>query len=82
MPTGFVLISCENSHEDYVIEQLKKIDVVKEIQGVFGMYDIIIKIKVDDKDIFTKIISTKIRKIDKLKSTLTLMVSNPESDYL
>ena len=82
MPTGFVLINCENSHEDYVIEQLKKIDVVKEIQGVFGMYDIIIKIKVDDKDIFTKIISTKIRKIDKLKSTLTLMVSNPESDYL
>ena len=46
------------------------------------MYDIIIKIKVDDKDIFTKIISTEIRKIDKLKSTLTLMVSNPESDYL
>jgi len=26
MPTGFILISCENSHEDYVIEQLKKID--------------------------------------------------------
>ena len=46
------------------------------------MYDIIIKIKVDDKDIFTKIISTEIRKIDKLKSTLTLMVSNPEGNYL
>ncbi len=82
MPTGFVLISCENYYEDYVIEQLKKIDAVKEIQGVFGMYDIITKVKVDDKDIFTKIISTEIRKIDKLKSTLTLMVSNPESDYL
>ena len=82
MSTGFVLISCETSHEDYVIEQLKKIDAVKEIQGVFGMYDIIIKVKVDDKDIFTKIISTEIRKIDKLKSTLTLMISNPEGNYL
>ena len=49
---------------------------------MFGMYDIITKIKVDDKDIFTKIISTQIRRIDKLKSTLTLMISNPEGDYL
>jgi len=78
MPTGFVLINCETSHVNYVIEQLKKIDTVKEIQSVFGIYDIIIKVKVDDKDIFTKIISVKIRTIDKLKSTLTLMVSNPE----
>jgi DNA-binding Lrp family transcriptional regulator len=82
MSTGFVLISCETSHADYVIEQLKKIDAVKEIQGVFGIYDIIIKVKVDDKDIFTKIISTEIRKIDKLKFTLTLMISNPEGNYL
>ncbi len=82
MPTGFVLINCETSHVNYVIEQLKKIDTVKEIQGVFGIYDIIIKVKVDDKDIFTKIISVQIRTIDKLKSTLTLMVSNPEGDYL
>ena len=64
MPTGFVLINCETSHEDYVIEQLKKIDAVKEIQGVFGMYDVIIKIKVDDKEIFTKIISVQVRTID------------------
>jgi DNA-binding Lrp family transcriptional regulator len=82
MPTGFVLINCETSQVDYVIEQLKKIDAVKEIQGVFGMYDILTKIKVDDKDIFTKIISTQIRRIDKLKSTLTLMISNHEGDYL
>ena len=82
MPTGFVLINCETSHVDYVIEQLKKIDAVKEIQGVFGMYDVIIKIKVDDKDIFTKIISVQVRTIDKVKSTLTLMISNPEGNYL
>ena len=82
MPTGYVLINCGKSHVDYVIEQLKKIDAAKEIQGVFGMYDIITKIKVDDKNIFTKITSTHIRRIDKLKSTLTLMISNPEGDYL
>ncbi len=82
MPAGYVLINCENSGADYVIEQLKKIDVVQEIQEVFGTFDIIIKVKDDDKNIFTETISTQIREIDKLKSTLTLMISNPEGEFL
>ena len=49
---------------------------------MFRIHNIIIKIKVNDKDIFTKIKSAEICKIDKLKSTFTLMISNPEDDYL
>jgi len=82
MPTGFVLINCNTDNIDYVIAQLKKIDEVKDIQGVFGTFDILIKVKVDDKDTFTNIISSKIRNIDKLKSTLTLMIANPDGNYL
>lgn len=78
MPTGYVLIHCQTSYENYVIKQLKKIDTVKDIQGVSGIYDIIIKIKTNDKITFTEAISTHIRTIDKLKSTITLMVANPE----
>ena len=51
---------------DYVIEQLKKIDAVKYVQGVFGTFDILIKVEVDVKNIFNKIISTQIQKIKKL----------------
>ncbi len=80
--TAYVLIHCQNSHENYIIEQLKKIDAVKEIQEVFGIYDIVIKIKANDTKMTTDIISTQIKTIDKLKSALTLMVSNPEGDYL
>jgi hypothetical protein len=43
MPIAYFLIYCHHSSEDYVIEQLKKIDIVKNIQEVFGIYDIIIK---------------------------------------
>ena len=35
MPTGYVLINCESSHVDYVIDHLKKIDEINDIQGVF-----------------------------------------------
>ena len=79
---GFVLINCGESHINNIIEQLKKIDAVKDIQKVFGIYDIIVKVKTDKKNIFTEIVSSQIRKIDKLKFMLTLMVSNPEGDYL
>ena len=80
MPVGYVLIHCRNSCENYVIEQLKKIDTIKEIQGVFGIYDILIKVETNDKETFIETISSQIRTIDKLKSTLTLMISNPNGD--
>jgi len=60
------LINCKKFYVNYVIEQLKKIDVVKYIQGVFGTFDIIIKVDVDVKNIFNKIISTQIQKIKKI----------------
>ncbi|MBA4717776.1 MAG: Lrp/AsnC ligand binding domain-containing protein [Nitrosopumilus sp.] len=73
---------CRNSCENSVIEKLKKISTIKEIQGVFGIYDIIIKIETNDKKTFIETISSQIRTIDKLKSTLTLMISNPDGEYL
>lgn len=81
MTTGYVLVNCDNSDAEHVIEQLKKIDSVIEADGVFGTYDIIVKVEVDDKNAFSKILSTQIRTIDKLKSTLTLMVSDPDGEF-
>jgi DNA-binding Lrp family transcriptional regulator len=80
MPIAFALIQCDTLAVDNVIEQLKKIDSVKEIQGVFGVYDIIIKVQPKDTKTIPEIISTQIRKIDKLKSTLTLTISNPDGE--
>jgi DNA-binding Lrp family transcriptional regulator len=80
MSIAFALIQCDNLAVDNVIEQLKKIDSVKEIQGVFGIYDIIIKVQTKDTKTIPEIISTQIRKIDKLKSTLTLTISNPDDE--
>jgi DNA-binding Lrp family transcriptional regulator len=80
MSIAFALIQCDNLAVDNVIEQLKKIDSVKEIQGVFGIYDIIIKVQTKDTKTIPEIISTQIRKIDKLKSTLTLTISNPDGE--
>ena len=48
---------------------------VVEVSGVFGVYvDIIVRISSDDMDKLREIITWNIRKIDKVRSTLTMIV--------
>ena len=45
-----------------------------EIQGVYGVYDIVLKLTSDDIDSLRSTITNKIRKITSVQSTLTMMV--------
>lgn len=73
MATAYVLINCELGSEQAVIKQVKAIDGIIEVRGVFGAYDILIKIETASVERLREIITWKIRKIDKIRSTLTLM---------
>ena len=70
---AYVLINCDLGYEEYVIDALKNIEDVKEIQGTFGAYDIIAKVDNSKIDTLRETITWKIRKIDRIRSTLTLM---------
>ena len=74
MATAYVLINCDLGHEKQIIEELKHISDVKEIHGTFGAYDILTKVESDQISTLRETMTKKIRKIDKVKSTLTLMV--------
>jgi DNA-binding Lrp family transcriptional regulator len=71
--TAYVLINCELGSEEAVIDALKNIEDVKEIHGTFGAYDIIAKVDNSKIDTLRETITWKIRKIDRIRSTLTLM---------
>lgn len=73
MATAFVLLNCELGSEQNVINQVKTMDGVKEVKGVFGAYDILVKIETASVERLREIITWKIRKIEKIRSTLTLM---------
>lgn len=73
MTTAFVLINSELGKEDDIIENLKHMDSVKEVHGTFGAYDVVAKIEHDEKDKLREVITWGIRKIDHVRSTLTLM---------
>jgi len=59
--------------EESIIQQLMKLDGVIEVHGTFGAYDILAKIESSTVELLREIISRKIRKLDKIRSTLTLM---------
>ena len=72
MSQAFVLINCELGSEEKIIEELKALSDVKSVQGTFGAYDIIVEIESKSVEQIRETITWKIRKIEKIRSTLTL----------
>ena len=70
MAVAYVLINCELGSEEAVIAELKAIESIKEVHGA---YDILVKIESSLVEALRETITWKIRKISKIRSTLTLM---------
>ena len=73
MATAFVLINCDLGFEEQIIEELKHLSDVKDVHGTFGAYDILAKVESDKISTLRETIMWKIRKIGRVRSTLTLM---------
>ena len=71
---AFVLINTEIGAEEEVINELKKIGNVKEAYVVYGVYDIVAKVEADSMDKLKEIVSWRVRRLDKVRSTLTMLV--------
>ena len=74
MPAAFVLINAEIGGEDEVLESLRKIKGVEEAYMVYGVYDIVAKIKAESHDELTKVVTLRIRRLNKVRSTSTMIV--------
>ena len=78
MPTTYVLLNSDLGSDESIINEVKQVladeDIKFEVQGVYGVYDIILKLSSNDSENLRSIITNKIRKISKIQSTLTMMV--------
>jgi DNA-binding Lrp family transcriptional regulator len=74
MPKAFVLINTEIGSETDVLKDLKKIEGVEEAFSVYGVYDIIAKVTADTMDKLKEIVTWRIRRLDKVRSTLTMII--------
>lgn len=72
---AFVLINCTLGSEAKVMEQLSDLNYIEKAYRVYGVYDIMAKVKANDKeDLQRKVLL--IRRLDEIKSTLTLIEMN------
>ena len=79
MPTAYVLLNSDLGSDETIITKVKEIldneqNIKYEVQGVYGVYDIVLKISSDNTENLRSVITNNIRKIDKVQSTLTMMV--------
>lgn len=86
MPTTYILINSDLGSDVEIIKKIKQIldnesGIQYEVQGVYGVYDIIVKITANSMDLLRSIITNKIRKIDKVYSTLTMMVIEEQEKF-
>ena len=72
METLYILINCDLGSEVDIIKELMKSPEVKEVRGTYGVYDIFAKVLGDTKETMETIVTHKIRRIPKIRSTVTL----------
>lgn len=80
MPTAYVLINCDLGSEEEILKELRRLTEVVELSGVYGVYDIIVKIRADSMDKLRETITWHVRRIDKVRSTLTMIVIEGQGD--
>ena len=73
MATAFVLLNAELGTEIEVLNGLKMIDEVKETHLIYGVYDIIARIEADTMDDLRKVIGWKVRRLTRVRSTITMI---------
>ncbi len=74
MNISYVLIVCEVGAEKSILAELKSLESVKEISGLFGSYDIIVKLEAISEEELKDIVVSKIRNLKNIRTTLTLTV--------
>jgi DNA-binding Lrp family transcriptional regulator len=73
MPTAYILINCDLNSETKIIEELKGLPELVEISKVVGSYDMVAKVTADTVEKFKEVIDLRIRGIEQIRSTLTLI---------
>jgi len=81
MPTAYFLLNVALNHEAEVIDEVKRILTTQqainfEIQGVYGVYDIVVKITADSDDKIRHLALEKIKSIKNIQSAITMMVND------
>ncbi len=71
---AIVLINLKPDIEEGINEKLSGYPEVTEVHGLYGIYDIIVFVEAESMSDLKDVINTKIRRLEAINSTLTMIV--------
>jgi DNA-binding Lrp family transcriptional regulator len=74
MPKAFIFVNVVSGSETEVLKRIREVPEIKEAFLTYGVYDIVAKAETESMDRLTEVITSKVRGLDKIKSTLTTIV--------
>ncbi|MHA2297804.1 MAG: Lrp/AsnC ligand binding domain-containing protein [Candidatus Hodarchaeales archaeon] len=75
MSSAYVMINTRIGTEKKVLKEIKNLSRVKEATHVYGDYNIVCRVESNNKTSLDSFILEKIRKMDMIRATLTLIVA-------
>lgn len=84
MATAYILLNTKPNSETKIISDIGEIvkgssHIGYEVQGVYGVYDIVVKIGCKDMEEVRRMLS-KIRRVDQVISTITMLVNEAQEE--
>jgi len=70
---AFVLLNSELGQESKIIEALEGVDEIKNVYSLYGIYDLLLEMEAETMDQIKEVVFNKVRRLDNVKSTITLL---------
>ena len=70
---AYILLNTELGKEAEVIKALSGVNEIKAIFYLYGIYDVIIEVEADTMDKVKEVVFNHVRRLDNVKSTITLI---------
>lgn len=70
---AYVLINTELGQEQTVVEALSRVPEIKGVHSLYGIYDVIAQVEAESMDKVKEIVFNKIRRLQTVKTTITLI---------
>jgi DNA-binding Lrp family transcriptional regulator len=75
MTSAFLFINAELLFIEDVINKLKEVPEIVDVYRVQGIYDLIVKVNSDSEEKLKELISERIRRIDRITGTVTVIIA-------
>jgi len=75
METAYILVSCEIGTENDLVKKFREFNEITEVMVTYGDYDIVVKAETENSQQMDNLLTTKIRRLEKIRSTITLRVT-------